>query len=222
MEPASRPRVKICCIATIEEARYAVRCGADALGLVSEMPSGPGVISESQIREIAARIPPGVASFLLTSRRRVEAIVEQQSHCRTNTLQLCDRLAVGHYRQLRQALPGVGLVQVIHVTGPEALDQALSLAPEVDALLLDSGDPSLPVKELGGTGRTHDWQISRRIRRRSPVPVWLAGGLDSRNAAQAFHQVRPFGLDLCSGVRSNGNLDRAKLEQFFAALGAAC
>ncbi len=218
MEPADRPRVKICCISSPSEARTAVKLGASALGLVSEMPSGPGVISEAQIGEIAADVPPGVAAFLLTSRTDPAAIIQQQRACRTNTIQLCDRLDGGGYRDLRRSLPGVGLVQVIHVTGWEALEQAMKMAEQVDALLLDSGNPALAVKELGGTGRVHDWEVSRRIREESPVPVWLAGGLSSGNVKQAFQAVRPFGLDLCTGVRTQGVLDPVKLRNFFDAV----
>jgi phosphoribosylanthranilate isomerase len=213
-----RTRVKICCIASIEEARVAIECGASAVGLVSEMPSGPGVIAEELIAEIAARVPPPVATFLLTCRQDAGAIVEQQRRCRVNTIQLCDRVASDVYTELRARLPGISLVQVVHVAGEESLNEALSVAQHVDALLLDSGNQSLAVKELGGTGRTHDWGVSRRIVEASPVPVFLAGGLKPENVAEAFESVRPFGLDVCSGVRSDGRLDAGKLKRFFAHL----
>jgi phosphoribosylanthranilate isomerase len=219
MEPIARPRVKICCISSVEEARLAVRYGADAVGLVSAMPSGPGVIAEEEIRRIAATVPPGVASFLLTSLQDVPAIIEQQRRCRTNTLQLVDRLEVGTYQQLHEALPGIGIVQVIHVGGEESLEEAVTIAPQVDALLLDSGNQLLAIKQLGGTGRVHDWAISRRIRERVDVPIYLAGGLNADNVAQAITQVGPFGLDLCSSVRADGRLDEAKLARLFAAMG---
>ena len=214
----ARPRVKICCIASAEEARLAVECGASAVGLVSAMPSGPGVIAEGLIAEVAARVPPPVATFLLTCRQDAAGIVAQQRRCRTNTLQLCDRVAPEVYGELRAALPGVSLVQVVHVGGPESVDEALASAAHVDALLLDSGNQSLPVKELGGTGRVHDWRLSRRIRDRAPVPVFLAGGLNPSNVAAAVEAVRPFGLDVCSGVRTGGRLDGEKLSRFFANL----
>jgi phosphoribosylanthranilate isomerase len=213
-----RPRVKICCIASVEEARLAVECGASAVGLVSQMPSGPGVIEEDLIAELAARVPPPVATFLLTCKQDAESIIAQQRRCRVNTLQLCDRVAPELYEELRAALPGVSLVQVVHVTGPESLGEALAAAPNADALLLDSGNQSLPVKELGGTGRVHDWQVSRAIRERAGVPVFLAGGLNPSNVAAAVEAVRPFGLDVCSGVRTGGRLDAEKLSRFFANL----
>jgi phosphoribosylanthranilate isomerase len=205
----------------VAEGRLAVRYGASALGLVSAMPSGPGVVADEVIAEVVRTVPPSVASFLLTSRQDVEGIIEQQRRLRPTTVQIVDRLTVGTHRDLRRALPGIGLVQVIHVTGPESVDEALAVAPEVDALLLDSGNLDLAVKELGGTGRRHDWRLSREIRERAGVPLFLAGGLKPENVAEAIAEVAPFGLDLCSGVRTDGALDERKLERFFAAVAAA-
>jgi phosphoribosylanthranilate isomerase len=221
MQPTSRPRVKICCIGSVEEGRLAVELGAAALGLVSEMPSGPGVISEARIAEIAATVPPGVGTFLLTSRQDATAIVDQQRRVRVTTIQMCDRLVVGTYQDLRAAMPGVSLVQVVHVTGEEAIAEAVGVAPLVDALLLDSGSQEALVKELGGTGRRHDWRISRLIREAVEVPVFLAGGLRPDNVGEAIATVRPFGVDVCSGVRTAGRLDPVKLAAFFAAVRGA-
>ncbi len=210
-----RPRVKVCCIASVEEARLAIECGASAVGLVSEMPSGPGVIAEELIAEIAARVPPPVATFLLTCKQDADSIVAQQRRCRVNTLQLCDRVGAEVYGELRERLPGVSLVQVVHVRGEESFEEAMRVAPRVDALLLDSGNPRLAVKELGGTGRVHDWELSRRIREGVGVPLFLAGGLRAANVAEALRRVRPFGVDVCSGVRTAGRLDERKLAAFF-------
>jgi phosphoribosylanthranilate isomerase len=217
MKVTTTPRVKICCIGSVEEAALAVECGASALGLVSHMPSGPGVIGDQQIAEIAATVPPPIGTFLLTSRQNVSDIIAQHRLCRTNCIQICDHLTRGTHRELKEALPGVSIVQVIHVVGPESVDEARSVAPHVDAILLDSGNQKLAVKELGGTGKTHDWALSRMIRESIDIPLFLAGGLTPENVAQAIREVRPFGLDLCSGVRTNGKLDGAKLRQFFAA-----
>jgi phosphoribosylanthranilate isomerase len=217
MHPSSTPRVKICCIADAAEARRAIDAGADALGLVSAMPSGPGVIPEQTIAEIARLVPPPVATFLLSSLQEVDAIVAQHRRCRTGVIQLVDRLTHGTHAELRAALPGVAIVQVVHVTGPEAIDEALAAAPEVDALLLDSGNPTLPTRSLGGTGRVHDWGLSARIREAVPVPVFLAGGLSPENVRQAIEAVGPWGLDLCNGVRTDGRLDPVKLDRFMAA-----
>jgi phosphoribosylanthranilate isomerase len=214
-----RPRVKVCCIASIEEAEMAVAAGASALGLVSSMPSGPGVIPDEEIARIAAATPPGVSRFLLTSRTEVEAIADQQRRTGVDTLQIVDSLAPGALTTLRAALPGVRVVQVVHVTGEESVGEALAAAPHVHAVLLDSGNPRAAVKELGGTGRRHDWSLSRRIREALPVPTFLAGGLTAGNAAEAIESVGPWALDVCSGVRSEGRLDPRKLDAFFDAVG---
>jgi phosphoribosylanthranilate isomerase len=215
MRVALKPRIKICCIGSIEEAWMAVNYGASALGLVSDMPSGPGVIPEDLIRKIAGVIPPSISSFLLTCKQDAASIIEQQKRAGVNTIQICDRLASGNYLELRDALPGISIVQVIHVTGPESVKEALAVAPYVNGILLDSGNQTLAVKELGGTGRTHDWSLSRKIRETVGVPVFLAGGLKPTNIAEALRQVEPFGVDVCSGVRSDGKLDEVKLSEFF-------
>ena len=211
-------RFKVCCIGGPEEASLAIRYGASALGLVSEMPSGPGVIPEDLIREIAASTPPAVSTFLLTARTDPAEIAEQHRRCPTTAIQLVDRVEGGAYEALRAALPGVRLVQVVHVTGPESLAESRAAAQHADALLLDSGRPDLAVKELGGTGRTHDWEVSRSIRSAVPVPIFLAGGLDPTNVQDAVRAVRPYAVDVCSGLRTDGRLDEEKLARFVEAL----
>lgn len=208
-------RVKICCISSIEEAQLAVKYGASALGLVSAMPSGPGIISEDDIEHIASITPPGIDTFLLTSRQDVDSIILQQKKCRTKTIQLCDNIINGSYQDLRDALPGISLVQVIHVNGWHDLDDASAAAEYVDALLLDSGNKHLDIKKLGGTGHTHDWAISAEIVKNVSKPVFLAGGLNSKNVSDAIAAVNPFGIDLCNGVRTNNKLDEEKLSVFF-------
>lgn len=214
MNATASPRVKICCISSVAEAWLAIERGASALGLVSEMPSGPGVISEEMIAMIARALPPAIGSFLLTSKLDAMEIIDQQRRLRVNTIQVCDRLSPGAHLQLRRALPGVSLVQVVHVTGEDSITEAVAVAPYVDAVLLDSGNQSLAIKELGGTGRVHNWVLSARIRKAVNVPVFLAGGLNAGNVAEAIKQVRPFGIDVCSGVRTNGMLDEDKLMRF--------
>ncbi len=211
------PHIKVCCITSLDEAYVAIRLGATALGLVSEMPSGPGVIDERLIAEIAAHVPLPTRTFLLTAKQDAASIVAQHERCGTTTIQLVDALHPAELLAIRRALRSVELVQVIHVTGEAAFDEAVAVASMVDAVLLDSGDPSRAVKELGGTGRVHDWALSRRIRDAVPCPVYLAGGLTPNNVAAAIGAVDPYGLDLCSGVRTEGRLDAAKLSAFVEA-----
>jgi phosphoribosylanthranilate isomerase len=217
MRATKHPRIKICCISSREEARLAIDYGASAVGLVSAMPSGPGIIPEEQILDIVASVPPPIATFLLTSKQDAESIIAQQRRCCTNTIQLVDRF-LGSYEKLRGVLPGISIVQVVHVTGEQSVEEAIAVAAHVDALLLDSGNPMLATKELGGTGRRHNWALSRRIREQINIPVFLAGGLKPENVHEAVREVAPFGLDICTGVRSEGKLDEQKLRALFASL----
>lgn len=213
-----RTRVKICCISSFEEARLAIEYGADALGLVGAMPSGPGPIADSLIATIAEKIPPPIASFLLTSEQSAKAIIGHLRRVHTNTVQIVDELSLGTYREIREAIPAIRIVQVIHVTGPSSIDEAVRAAVEVDALLLDSGNPKAATKTLGGTGNIHDWTISREIVNAVKIPVFLAGGLNAGNVKEAIKNVNPFGVDICSGVRTDNHLDFIKLRAFMDAI----
>jgi phosphoribosylanthranilate isomerase len=210
--------IKICCISSPEEAMLAASAGVQALGLVSAMPSGPGVIGDTLIAEIAANIAPPTDTFLLTSRQSADGIIEQLHAARTSVVQIVDELLLGSYADIRAAHPQVKIVQVIHVKGEESIDTALQAAAGADMLLLDSGNPNAAVKTLGGTGNTHNWAISEAICRQSGKPVFLAGGLHAANVQQAIEQVQPFGVDICSGVRTNGRLDVQKLQAFVSAV----
>ncbi|PCI31528.1 MAG: N-(5'-phosphoribosyl)anthranilate isomerase [Elusimicrobia bacterium] len=209
---------KVCCIASAQEAALAIRHGAAALGLVSEMPSGPGVISLEQIAEIVKTLPPGVASFLLTSKQNTAEIIEQQRQTQVNTIQLCDRITEGSFSDLRDAFSDVALVNVVHVQGEESIQEAVDVAPHVEALLLDSGSKTSSIKILGGTGRTHNWDISRRITDAVKIPVYLAGGLNAGNVKDAVSRVNPYAVDICNGIRTDGRLDEEKLQAFAQAL----
>ncbi|MBX7173707.1 MAG: phosphoribosylanthranilate isomerase [Pyrinomonadaceae bacterium] len=213
-----KPRVKICCISSVEEAHLAIKYGASALGLVGQMPSGPGVISDDEIREIAKTVPPPIGTFLLTCETSADEIIKHFQKVNTNTIQIVDELKSGTYSEIRASLPNVRIVQVIHVIDENSIEEAVRVSAEVDAILLDSGNPNLQIKELGGTGRTHNWELSRKIVENSLKPVFLAGGLKAENVRQAIETVQPFGLDLCSSVRTDGKLDEKKLEEFFKAM----
>lgn len=213
-----RTRIKICCISSVEEARMAIRLGADALGLVGKMPSGPGPIADELIAEITRIIHPPVASFLLTSEQSSSAVIGHIRRTGVNTIQIVDELTGGTYQHIREELPHIRIVQVIHVTGEESIEQALTVEKHVDALLLDSGNPKAAIKTLGGTGNTHNWNTSRALVDAVNVPVFLAGGLNAGNIKEAIQTVQPFGVDICNGVRTNGRLDRTKLGEFISAV----
>ena len=216
-----RTRVKVCCIASIEEADAAVTAGADALGLVAHMPDGTGMLTDAEIRAITAHVPPPVSTVLLTSRTTASAISDHVRATQPTAVQVVRHIDPSEAAALATLEPQVRRVQVIHVEGPEVLALVSAYAPHVHAFLLDSGRPSAPVPRYGGTGVVHDWSISAEFVRTSPKPVFLAGGLDPSNVGDAIWRVRPFGLDLCSGVRRGGQLDAGKLALFLDAVRAA-
>lgn len=211
-------KVKICCISSIEEAELAIALGASAIGLVAEMPSGPGIIGDDLIQAIAKDVPANISTFLLTSKVKAKDIIAHLKLVNTNTIQIVDQLVEGTYEEIKAELPTINIVQVIHVLDESSIENAVRMSKFVDYILLDSGNPKLEVKELGGTGRVHNWEISKRIREAIEVPIYLAGGLNSGNVKEAIDLVKPYGVDVCSGVRTSDGLDRKKLEAFFKAL----
>ncbi|MEE9430603.1 MAG: phosphoribosylanthranilate isomerase [Melioribacteraceae bacterium] len=212
------PKVKICCISSLQEAELAIKYGASAIGLVSEMPSGPGVISEETIEQIATSLPSNIDTFLLTSKQDVASIIKQLKKCKTKTVQIVDRLTDGSYSDIKTEFPNINIVQVIHVNNLESINEAIHISKYVDTILLDSGNQQKEIKLLGGTGKTHNWELSKKIVESVRVPVYLAGGLDAHNIIEAVEMVKPYGIDLCSGVRTNNKLDENKVKEFFQKL----
>ena len=211
-------KVKICCISSIEEAKLAVAYGAAAIGLVGRMPSGPGIITDELIHAIAKTVPPPIQTFLLTSETTTDNIIEHHRKVNTTTIQIVDALSGREYHKIREAIPNVQLVQVIHVLDEGSIKEAIEISEFVDAILLDSGNPNLPTKVLGGTGKTHNWDLSKKIREKISLPIFLAGGINKDNIKKAIEHVQPYGIDLCSSVRTNGQLDESKLEELFKAI----
>lgn len=221
MKGTIHPKVKICCISSIEEAKMAIERGAAALGLVSQMPSGPGILNDETILQITQVIPDTISTFLLTCETIADRIIEQHNKFRTDTIQLVDEVSNDELKKLRTKLPEVNLIQVIHVIDESAIPKAIAKSKMVDAILLDSGNPLAKIKTLGGTGTVHNWEISRKIRKEMNVPLWLAGGLNSENVNRAIEEVQPYGIDLCSGVRTDEQLDYTKLNAFFNAVNSS-
>ena len=213
--------IKVCCIQNASELALAAQAGATHVGLVGAMPSGPGPIADEEIAELAALAPESVTTVLLTSRTDASGIVRHVLDTGVDAVQIVNTVSSAVRGSVRQALPGVGIVQVLHVEGDSSLAEARDAVKGADVLLLDSGRPSAVVPELGGTGRTHDWSISAEIVRCAPVPVLLAGGLRPENVGEAVTRVRPAGVDFCSGVRDDdGALIGDRLEAFVRAMRA--
>lgn len=213
-------QVKVCCIQTEAELLLAREAGARFVGLVGPMPSGPGPISEEAIARIAAEAPPDMTTVLLTAREDAASISEHVVQTGAKAVQIVRPVTPEIRLGVRRSLPNTAIFQVVHVEGRQSVDRARSAAVGADYLLLDSGRPGAPVAELGGTGRTHDWDLSARIVESTSVPVFLAGGLGPGNVAGAVGAVRPYGVDVCSGLRrSDGRLDRERLMDFMDRLG---
>lgn len=211
-------KVKICCISNIEEAQLAIKYGASSIGLVGHMPSGPGIIKDEKIKEIVNAIPSTTNTILLTSETSAQGIINHHNKVQTSSIQIVDKIAIDQYKLLREKLGGIKLIQVVHVLNEDSILEAIDVSRYVDFILLDSGNPHLNVKQLGGTGQTHNWAISREIVKRINNPVYLAGGLNNENVRTAIDEVQAFGVDVCTGVRTNGKLDEQKLNLFFNAI----
>ena len=214
---------KICCMLSTDEADMAIAAGARAIGLVGAMPNGPGPIDDGLICDIAAHVHSrhgdAIWTTLLTSRIEGEAIADHVADTGVNSVQIVDNPNPRAYAAIRKALPSLRILQVIHVEDDAAVAQAVEAAEHADVILLDSGKPSAAVRTLGGTGDVHDWSVSRRIVEAVKKPVFLAGGLNPRNVADAIAAVRPYGVDICSGLRdSSYRLVQTKLDAFVSAL----
>jgi phosphoribosylanthranilate isomerase len=211
-------RVKVSCLRSADEARQVVSFGVAAIGMASELPTPTQELTDAEIAAIAGAVGDDIGTFLLTALDDPREIIEKVERCGVNTVQLWDRLSRDAYTQIRRALPGVSIAQSIHVIDDKAIDQARELALVADALVLASTNPEPPFRWTDPHGRTHDWEISRRIVDAVQIPVILSGGLTSRNVADAIRQVRPYGVEVCSDVRSAGVLDTSRLVRFLESL----
>lgn len=203
-------------MASFETVEQAIAAGADGVGFVCAVPTSPRTIALEAVAEIVRQVPPSIATFLLTSESSVAGIAAQVAQTGVSTVQLIAPLPVCELQALAERLPRTQRIQVIHVEEPGALEQIDRTAEYVDGFLLDSGQPSSVTPTYGGTGKTHDWAISAACVQRSSKPVYLAGGLHPGNVAEAIRRVRPHGVDVCSGVRTHGQLDPEKLKAFIA------
>ena len=205
-------RVKICGNRTIEEAFMAVRAGADAVGLIV----GTRYKTEDELdahtaSEILTALPPYISAVLVTHLISADEVMEIHQRVPTAVIQLQNDIILREITKIKKRLPHVKLIKAIHVENMSAIEIAKSFASYVDALLVDSRTED----RIGGTGMTHDWGISSKIVLQINKPVILAGGLNPSNALEAIRQVRPFGVDVNSGVEfEDGKKDPKKINDF--------
>lgn len=205
-------RVQIAGVSSLEEALATADAGADALGFTVRLPHGVhDGLTEARARGIVAALPPFVASVAITYVATARAAVELCRYLGVSTLQLHGPFPTAELPLIRAGLPHLKLIRAVHVTGPPAIAEARSLARHVDALILDTYDPASG--RGGATGLTHDWALSRQIVAETRVPVILAGGLTPDNVAAAIAAVRPWGVDVHTGVENadgTRNLDKVR------------
>lgn len=213
-------QLKVCCIQDVDEATLALKYGANLLGFVSAMPTGFRLLSDDQIKNIICDMgrSPGNQNVLLTSLKDAPSLIAQLKYTQADIVQIVDSVEIPVYDLIRKQLPKVSIMQVIHVNGPEAIERATTVDPYVDYVLLDSGKSSKKQQALGGTGQTHNWEISRDIVQAIRTPVFLAGGLHPANVESAIRAVEPYGVDICTGLRDPKYLVEAKLKELVSLL----
>lgn len=212
MKRANVFRVKICGNRTSDDLTLAGRMGADAVGLiVGVRHRTEDALAPATAAMLLRDVPVYVNSVLVTHLLTAAGVLELYQAVPASTIQLHDEIAVAEVEAIRRAIPYVPLIKAVGVTSEDAIGTARLFEPYVDALLLDThvGD------RIGGTGVAHDWSISRRIVASANKPVILAGGLRPENLIHAVETVRPYGVDVNSGVEfPNGEKDPDRLREF--------
>jgi len=205
-------RVKICGNRTPEEVSLAVSLGADAVGLiVGVRHKSEDALTPERAAHMLALIPVFVSSVLVTHLVSAEEVLALYDKVPTSTIQLHDAISEAEIEAIRRRLPWVRLIKAVGVKDGSAIDVARRFEPLVDAILVDTHTSD----RIGGTGITHDWSISRDIVRAVRCPVILAGGLTPENLANAVALVRPYGVDVNSGVEfPNGDKDPDREKAF--------
>lgn len=206
----SRVKVKICGITSPEDLTLAVDVGADALGFVVDVPESPRDLSIAQAKDLVTRVPVSVESVVVTVFRSIDRLEQICRELRPNAIQLHGAPALSP--KIRRKLPRLRMIGAFSVNSDSQLVTTIHWVRGFDAVLVDTFD----AERIGGTGKTHDWNVSRQVREKiSPTPLILAGGLTSHNVKEATGIVKPYAVDVSSGVENApGRKDRNKLFSF--------
>ncbi len=205
-------RTKVCGIRNLQDAMTAINAGADAVGfLVGITHLAEDKISKEDARNIIEKLPPFVSTVLVTHLTDKDEIVELAKYLHVDTVQIHDYIPPEDVKYVREKLYYCKILKAIHVLDrDEALNMVKLFEGCCDALLLDSRTK----ERLGGTGLTHDWNVSREIVEKSSVPVILAGGITDKNSYDAVKKVRPYGIDANSGVEIDGYKSYEKVKAY--------
>ena len=206
----NRVRVKICGITSVKDLNIAIEAGADAIGMVVDVAQSPRNITITQAKEIIKATPLFIDTVVVTVPEDINYLVKLNQELKPRILQVHGLENL--YKKIRDKLPYVQLFGAVRVKPGLNIEEVIKFTSYLDAILLDSYVPG----KKGGSGVTHDWEISKRIKKAiAPTPLILAGGLTPQNIKKAINTVKPNGVDVSSGVEASpGIKDRDKVFEF--------
>jgi len=194
-------RIKFCGTASLADMRCAIDAGCDAVGFIMGVTyQSADVVTPAEAAKMIRELPPFIEPVAVTHLRETEDLIRLVRDSRCTTLQIQDTVEPSGIPVIRDALPYLKIVKAVHVTDESAIRTAKRYEPYADALILDTRTR----ERIGGTGIPHDWNISATIVANSAIPVILAGGLTPENVTEAIRRVRPYGVDVHSGVKKDG------------------
>jgi phosphoribosylanthranilate isomerase len=194
-------RVKFCGTASLADMQCAVDAGCDAMGFIMGVThQSSDFVTPAEAAEMVRQLPPFIEPVAVTHLQETEDLIRLVKDSRCTTLQVQNTVEPSELDVIRYALPYLKIVKAVHVTDASAVKTAKRYEPHADALILDTRT----AEKIGGTGIVHDWNISAKIVANSAIPVILAGGLTPENVREAIQKVRPYGVDVHTGVRKNG------------------
>jgi phosphoribosylanthranilate isomerase len=204
-------KVKICGITNTEDARLVLESGADMLGMIVDVPiASPRKIPLDTAVEIAHALSGEIDLVAVLMPHRVQEVEHIVRQLKPFAVQLHGFESNAFLHAVRDAVPGVKVIKTVHVDETGTIHGGLPESDYLDFLLLDTVS-----HQIGGTGKTHNWATSARLVEQSTVPVLLSGGLSSSNVCDAIRAVKPYGVDVASGVESSpGRKSKEKIERF--------
>jgi phosphoribosylanthranilate isomerase len=220
-------KAKICGTTNLEDVRLSADEGADYFGVVVEVDFSPRSLTVEDAGPLFAEPPiPGVALVFKMKEARIQTVIQELNPF---AVQFLDPAEISLLNRLKSAYPSVEMWQSVHLpqAGQEAdIGHVKKIVQDyvdagVDSLLFDTVAVSEGKTKFGGTGKTSDWDLVKGLidTIQSPVPVWLAGGINPENVGDALDSVDPYGIDLCSGVEARpGKKDRQKIKALMSTI----
>ena len=204
-------RTKICGITREEDLTVAMDAGADAIGFLVGVPSSPRNLTLERAETLLDQVPIFIDSIVVTAPKSIEWLVEIYERLKPSGIQIHGKEELDS-SIIHEKIEDVNLIKTVYVTEDALNETVIKDLKTFDAVLLDSFSQG----QYGGTGKVHDWILSRQIKEAvSPIPVILAGGLNPENVKEAILAVEPYAVDVASGVEANpGIKDQSKVRAF--------